>query len=110
MENSLNYLDFYINNHFKRIYEIDPRKTLLEYLRETGYKGTKYGCGEGGCGACTVVIAETASNQADRSLIKYRSANACLIPLCLLNRKQIITIEGIGNPDEPHPIQVFITV
>ena len=76
---TLNVLDFYVNNDFKSLQTIDPRTTLLEYLRENGYYGTKLGCGEGGCGACTVCIAEYDSN---KNLIKYRSANACLLPLC----------------------------
>ena len=82
---------------------IDPKKTVLEYLRENGFTGTKYGCGEGGCGACTVVIAEYDQN---KDMIRYRSANACLLPLCSINNKQVITIEGIGNCETPHPIQV----
>ena len=76
---SINILEFYVNNDFKSIKTIDPRSTLLEYLRENGYYGTKLGCGEGGCGACTVCIAEY---DADKKMIKYRSANACLLPLC----------------------------
>ena len=58
---------------------------------------------KGGCGACTVVIAE----QVDGSdVIKYRSANACLLPLYSVHEKQVITIEGIGNPQLPHCLQV----
>ena len=43
-------LEFYINNSFKRIDNIDASYLLLDYLRENGYTGTKLGCGEGGCG------------------------------------------------------------
>lgn len=103
-EKSSNLIEFYINSDYKQTKNIDPRTTLLSYLRENGYTGTKYGCGEGGCGACTVVIAEYDEN---KKLINYRSANSCLLPVCSLNRKQIITIEGIGNPDNPNPIQVL---
>ena len=104
-KDTLNVLEFYINSNFKSINNVDPRITLLEYLRENGYYGTKYGCGEGGCGACTVCIAEY---DFSKEMIKYRSANACLLPLCSVNYKQVITVEGIGTPELPHSIQVII--
>ena len=97
--------EFYVNSEQKKIESIDPSLNLLDYLRDNGYFGTKYGCGEGGCGACTVVIAEFDSNQ---NQIKYRSANACLVPICAVANKQVITIEGIGDPNKPHPIQVIL--
>jgi xanthine dehydrogenase/oxidase len=96
-------IKFYLNQDPRSLANEDPRKTVLEYLRENNYFGTKYGCGEGGCGACTVLIAEY---DAKKDAIKYRTANSCLLPIYSLNNKQIITIEGIGNPDRPHPVQV----
>jgi xanthine dehydrogenase/oxidase len=96
-------LNFYVNSTRKSECSIDPRTTILEYLRENGYTGTKLGCNEGGCGACTVVIADYDSQ---KKLVRYRSANACILPLCAANNKQIITIEGLGTPESPHPIQV----
>jgi xanthine dehydrogenase/oxidase len=102
-----NSFEFYVNSDHKKITSIDPSITLLEYLRENEYFGTKYGCGEGGCGACTVVIAEFDANQ---NQVKYRSANACLVPICAVANKQVITIEGIGNPNKPHPIQVILKI
>jgi xanthine dehydrogenase/oxidase len=100
-------LSFYINSKYVSVKSIDPRTTVLEYLRENGYTGTKLGCNEGGCGACTVVIAEF---DFEKNMVKYRSANACILPLCSANNKQIITIEGIGNPENPHPIQVCLII
>jgi xanthine dehydrogenase/oxidase len=104
---SISKIKFYVNSELKDLKSesTDPKKTVLEYLRENGYSGTKYGCGEGGCGACTVVIAEYDD---DNKMIKYRSANACLLPIFAVHNKQIITIEGIGNCETPHCIQVIM--
>lgn len=104
---SITKLNFYINNTFKQIDNVNSSHLLLDYLRDNGYTGTKLGCGEGGCGACTVVIAEY--NDV-KKLIKYRSANACLLPLCAVHNKQVITVEGIGCPDKPHSIQVNLNL
>lgn len=97
-------LQFFVNNDFKDLEKVDPRTSLLQFLRDNGYVGTKYGCGEGGCGACCVVVADF--NPASRK-VRYRTANSCLMPLCATFGKQIITVEGIGSPNQPHPVQVY---
>ncbi|KAK3284518.1 xylitol dehydrogenase [Cymbomonas tetramitiformis] len=77
--------------------------TLLQYLREIGLKGTKLGCGEGGCGACTVMVSnfDTKAGQ-----IKNRSVNACLSPLYSVEGCHVVTVEGIGNSRNGlHPVQ-----
>ena len=106
-ENHSSELTFYVNSSFKRLKTIDSRITILEYLRENGYCGTKLGCNEGGCGACTVVLAEY---DQEKKMVKYRSCNSCILPLCSANNKQIITVEGIGSPKMPHPIQVSLFI
>jgi aerobic-type carbon monoxide dehydrogenase small subunit (CoxS/CutS family) len=73
--------------------EADPQTSLLTALREhLDLTGTKYGCGEGQCGACTVLI----DGQAQRSCITRASAVA---------QKQITTIEGLAIGDKLHPLQ-----
>ena len=104
MQQNDNEIKFYLNQELRYLRDEDPRKTVLEYLRQNNYFGTKYGCGEGGCGACTILIAEY---DAKKEKIKYRTANSCLLPLYTLNNKQVVTIEGIGNVENPHPVQVF---
>lgn len=101
--NTNNKLYFYLNKNPVTLDNPNPEVTVLDYLRAEGLTGTKLGCGEGGCGACTVVLGnyDTESGQAT-----YLSANACLTPLCSVNGKQVITVEGLGNEKEPHPIQV----
>jgi xanthine dehydrogenase/oxidase len=75
--------------------------TLLNFLRdEIGLKGTKLGCGEGGCGACTVMLSQ------HNGVIRHISANACLTPVCSLDGCSVTTVEGIGNMRSGlHPIQ-----
>lgn len=60
------------------------------------------GCGEGGCGACTIVVSQYNPTTKE---IYHASVNACLAPLVSLDGKHAITIEGIGNTKRPHPTQ-----
>ncbi|KAJ2907096.1 putative xanthine dehydrogenase protein [Zalerion maritima] len=95
-------LRFYLNGTRVVLDDIDPEVTLLEYLRGIGLTGTKLGCGEGGCGACTVVVSQY--NPTTKQ-IYHASVNACLAPLASIDGKHVITIEGIGNTKSPHPSQ-----
>ena len=71
----------------------EPRQSLLEVLRETlGFTGTKEGCGDGNCGACSLQI--------DGVL-----ANSCLVLALEADGKQITTVEGLASPEGLHPIQ-----
>lgn len=77
--------------------------TLLEYLRDIGLTGTKLGCGEGGCGACTVMVSHY--NKVSKKCVHY-AVNACLAPLYSVEGMHIITVEGVGNRKIGlHPIQ-----
>ncbi|KAK1254243.1 hypothetical protein MKX08_008238 [Trichoderma sp. CBMAI-0020] len=93
---------FYLNGTKVVLDEIDPEITVLEYLRGIGLTGTKLGCGEGGCGACTIVVSQY--NPTTKK-IYHASVNACLAPLVSLDGKHVVTIEGIGNTKSPHPTQ-----
>ncbi|ORY60099.1 xanthine dehydrogenase [Pseudomassariella vexata] len=93
---------FFLNGTRVILDEIDPEVTLLEYLRGIGLTGTKLGCAEGGCGACTVVISQY--NPTTKQ-IYHASVNACLAPLASVDGKHVITIEGIGDVKTPHPAQ-----
>ncbi len=73
--------------------EVEPRMTLLDFIRnELNLTGTKEGCGEGDCGACTVVV--------DGSAV-----NACLMLAVEADRKEVLTIEGVADGDNLHPLQ-----
>ncbi|XP_022116167.2 xanthine dehydrogenase [Pieris rapae] len=97
-------LVFFVNG--KKVIEPqpDPEWTLLWYLRKKLHlTGTKYGCGEGGCGACTVMISQYIR---DLDRIKHFSVNACLMPLCAVHGMAVTTVEGIGSTeDKLHPVQ-----
>ncbi|KAF7354804.1 Xanthine dehydrogenase/oxidase [Mycena sanguinolenta] len=82
----------------------DPDSTLLDFIRSQGqgFTGTKLGCGEGGCGACTVVVQ---SRSPSTQQIQHLAVNACLAPIISVDGKHVITIEGVGSPENPHPIQ-----
>jgi xanthine dehydrogenase YagT iron-sulfur-binding subunit len=80
-------------NGQRHVLQIDPRTTLLDCLRETlQLTGTKKGCDHGQCGACTVHI-------------NGRRVNACLALAASYEGDEIVTIEGIGTPDNLHPLQ-----
>ncbi len=102
-------LRFYLNGTRVVIdsISIDPEITLLEYLRGIGLTGTKLGCAEGGCGACTVVVSQL--NPTTKNLY-HASVNACLAPLVSVDGKHVITVEGIGNVKNPHPAQERIAM
>ncbi|RAL17538.1 putative xanthine dehydrogenase HxA [Aspergillus homomorphus CBS 101889] len=93
---------FYLNGTKVILDSINPETTLLEYLRGIGLTGTKLGCAEGGCGACTVVVSHI--NPTTKKLY-HASVNACLAPLISVDGKHVVTVEGIGDVKNPHAIQ-----
>eukprot|EP00873_Tetraselmis_striata_P035166 jgi/Tetstr1/455430/TSEL_042261.t1 len=91
----------YVNGVRRVLPPACAEKTLLQYLRETGLTGTKLGCGEGGCGACTVMVSSWQGGK-----IVHRAVNACLAPIYSVEGCHVVTVEGIGNPrDGLHPVQ-----
>ena len=73
--------------------DVPPMKPLLSVLREDlGFKGSKEGCGEGECGACSIIM-------------DGRLVNACLVPAVQSSGCEILTIEGLGSPDNMDMLQ-----
>uniref|UniRef100_A0A8C3YFZ8 aldehyde oxidase n=1 Tax=Catagonus wagneri TaxID=51154 RepID=A0A8C3YFZ8_9CETA len=95
---------FYVNGRKVIEKNVDPETMLLPYLRKKlRLTGTKYGCGGGGCGACTVMISRY--NPVTKR-IRHYPANACLIPICSLYGAAVTTVEGIGSTKTRiHPVQ-----
>ena len=97
-----NTIEFIFNNKIISILNPDPNETILNFIRVNLKKtGTKEGCAEGGCGACTIVLGELVDNN-----IKYKAINACIAFLPTLNRKQLILVEDLISADgKLHPVQ-----
>jgi len=80
-------------NHEPRTFDVDPHETLLHLLREKArLTGTKCGCDLGECGACTVIL-------------DGRAVNSCCVLAEQVNGRRVETIEGLGTPASPHPLQ-----
>jgi len=80
-----------INGELKT-FKTFPTETLLALLRRQGYKSLKFGCGEGACGACTIIL-------------DGRPVNSCLVLSGLAAGKKIETLEGLGDQKQPHMLQ-----
>ncbi|MFA6318508.1 MAG: (2Fe-2S)-binding protein [Elusimicrobiota bacterium] len=72
--------------------KVAPGEYLLDALRREGYKGAKKGCDNGDCGTCTILLDE-------------KPALSCMMFAAQAHGRRIVTIEGLGTTDRPHPIQ-----
>ena len=97
-----NTIKFVYQNRIVEIKNPDPNETLLNYVRTKLKKtGTKEGCAEGGCGACTIVLGELKDDK-----INYSSINSCITFLPTLHGKQLILVEDLLLTDGSlHPVQ-----
>lgn len=90
---------FRLNDQSVEVSDLSPMTTLLDWLREhRGLKGTKEGCAEGDCGACTVVL--------ERADGRHEAINSCIAMLGQMDGLAIRTVEGLrGKDGSPHPVQ-----
>ena len=81
-----------VNGLARTVESSDPSQPLLYVLRGFGLTATKFGCGLGQCGACTVLL--------DR-----KATRSCLVPISSAKGKSVTTLEGLGTTGKPHPVQ-----
>jgi len=95
-------IQFLLDGEVQKVRVEDPNTTLLNYLRyEIARTGTKEGCAEGDCGACTVVLGELVAGS-----VRYRAVNACILFLATLDGKELLTVESLKSKDGGlHPVQ-----
>ncbi len=79
-------------NGVKKDFRVHPDERLVKVLRRYGYVGTKEGCDEGTCGACTVIL-------------DGRAVMSCILPAFMVEGRRVETIEGVGDFDRTHPLQ-----
>ncbi|WP_448191082.1 xanthine dehydrogenase small subunit [Azospirillum sp. sgz301742] len=93
---------FLLGDDLREIKDVDPTLTVLDWLRlEERRVGTKEGCGEGDCGACTVVV-----GRLDGDRVRYEAVNACIRFLPTLDGCQLLTVEHLkGSDGSLHPVQ-----
>lgn len=92
---------FVLDGAVIEIGDADPTGTLLEYLRGPLRRtGTKEGCAEGDCGACTVLVGELAGDA-----VQWRAVNSCILFLPMINGKALMTVESLGTDGELNPLQ-----
>ncbi len=90
-------IQFLLNGEAVTLSDVAPTRSLLDWLRtERGLTGTKEGCNEGDCGACTVVVTDGDG---------IRALNACILFLPQLHGKAVRTVEGFSKGDDLHPVQ-----
>ncbi|WP_417808686.1 xanthine dehydrogenase small subunit [Thioclava sp.] len=90
-------ITFLLNGETRRVAVTDPTQSVLDWLRAEGLSGTKEGCNEGDCGACSVLLTDGNGT---------KPLNACLMMMPHLQGKALRTVEGIAGPDGTlHPVQ-----
>jgi xanthine dehydrogenase small subunit len=96
------HLTFLLNGEVQRLDDVAPTTTLLGWLRrEKRLTGTKEGCAEGDCGACTVVVSDLVDGE-----LRHQAVNACILFLPMLEGRAVTTVERLRAPDgRLHPSQ-----
>ncbi|HEX7917400.1 xanthine dehydrogenase small subunit [Rudaea sp.] len=104
-EPGANAIRFVLDGEIVEVADVAPTTTVLEWLREHRHRtGTKEGCAEGDCGACTVVLGELAGSGSDARM-RYSAINSCIRFLPTIDGKELVTVESLADGDKLHPVQ-----
>ncbi len=95
------HFDFTLNGETVRVQGAGSNETLADWLRASGRTGTKQGCTEGDCGACTVVLVE----RDVKGEACYRSLTSCIALLPMVAGREVWTVEGLARGGAPHAVQ-----
>ncbi|KAA1426020.1 xanthine dehydrogenase small subunit [Nocardioides antri] len=95
-----------VNGESRSLSGAEPPTTALDWLRGLGLTGAKEGCAEGECGACSVLLARPGVE----APTEWTAVNACLVPAAALAGQEVVTAEGLGDPDALHPVQRELAV
>jgi xanthine dehydrogenase small subunit len=95
-------VEFLLNGKARRVDDVPPATTVLDWLRgHARLTGTKEGCAEGDCGACTIVIGREIGGT-----LRYQAVNSCLMMLPQIAHCAVLTVEGLAEPNGAlHPVQ-----
>jgi len=94
-------ITFTLNAEAVEVRDVSPNTTLLDWLRSTGRVGTKCGCAEGDCGACSVALLDRDA----QGRAAWRSINSCIALLPMFAGRELKTVEGLANGSALHPVQ-----
>ena len=95
---------FELNGKEIVVTNVSPTMTVLEWLRETGQTGTKEGCAEGDCGACTIALLDNENVPK----AKWRGVCSCILLLPQVFGKKLVSVEGLAEGDDLHPAQAVM--
>jgi len=100
----MNETNFNLNGRVVDLSGTDPTESLLRWLRRARLTGTKEGCADGDCGACTVAIVENARDGQSQ----FQAVNSCLLPMGLVCGREVLTVEALAEGEALHPVQTAL--
>lgn len=101
MQHPLDDTGLTVNGAPRSLAGVAVHANALDWLRASGLPGSKEGCAEGECGACAVLLATSAPDGGTA----WTPVNSCLVPAYALVGQEVLTAEGLGTPDDMHPVQ-----